>query len=150
MCVLTQLCLTLSGPIDCSPPDSSVHGIFQTRILEWVVISHSICLDRKTFKAKKDSTYQFYVENSPPSPIVTTWFVMEQWAKPGKHLKMRINSSPVDCQISKLQDNKSAERSKQRDVTSFMYLYMYYMHICQHRYLQILCEAKDVWAVTKS
>ena len=150
MCVLTQLCLTLSGPIDCSPPGSSVHGIFQTRILEWVVISHSICLDRKTFKAKKDSTYQFYVENSPPSPIVTTWFVMEQRAKPGKHLEMRINSSPVDCQISKLQDNKSAERSKQRDVTSFMYLYMYYMHICQHRYLQILCDAKDVWAVTKS
>ena len=145
--MLTQLCLTLSGPIDCSPPGSSVHGIFQTRILEWVVISHSICLDRKTFKAKKDSTYQFYVENSPPSPIVTTWFVMEQWAKPGKHLKMRINSSPVDCQISKLQDNKSAERSKQRDVTSFMYLYMYYMHICQHRYLQILCEAKDVCLV---
>ena len=75
---------------------------------------------------------------------------MEQRAKPGKHLKMRISSSPVDCQISELQDNKSAEQSKERDLTSFMYLYVYYMHICQHRYLQILCEAKDVWAVTKS
>ena len=150
VCSVIQLYLTLSDPIDCSPPVSSVHGIFQAIILEWVFISYSICLDRKTFKAKKGSAYQFQVENSPPSPKVTTWFVMEQRAKPGKHLKMRISSSPVDCQISELQDNKSAEQSKERDLTSFMYLYVYYMHICQHRYLQILCEAKDVWAVTKS
>ena len=29
------------GPVDCSPPGSSVHGIFQARILEWVAISFS-------------------------------------------------------------------------------------------------------------
>ena len=29
------------NPVDCSPPSSSVHGIFQARILEWVVISFS-------------------------------------------------------------------------------------------------------------
>ena len=34
MCLVAQLCLTLCGPMDCSPPDSSVHGIFQARILE--------------------------------------------------------------------------------------------------------------------
>ena len=33
-----QLCLTLCGPLDCNPPNSSVHGIFQARILEWVAI----------------------------------------------------------------------------------------------------------------
>ena len=32
---------TLCDPMDCSPPDSSVHGIFQTRTLEWVTISFS-------------------------------------------------------------------------------------------------------------
>ena len=31
-----QLCLTLCDPVDCSPPCSSVHGILQARILEWV------------------------------------------------------------------------------------------------------------------
>ena len=31
-----QLCLTLCDPMDCSPPSSSVHGILQARILEWV------------------------------------------------------------------------------------------------------------------
>ena len=36
-----QSCLTLCDPIDCSPPGSSVHGISQTRILEWAAISSS-------------------------------------------------------------------------------------------------------------
>ena len=43
MCVFVcaQSCLTLCDPIDCNPPDSSVHGFSQARILEWVVISSS-------------------------------------------------------------------------------------------------------------
>ena len=32
---VTQWCLTLRDPMDCSPPGSSVHGIFQARVLEW-------------------------------------------------------------------------------------------------------------------
>ena len=39
---VAQLCLTLSGPMDCSLPGSSVHGIFQARILEWVAIAFSV------------------------------------------------------------------------------------------------------------
>ena len=35
-CVRAQSCLTLCSPMDCSLPGSSVHGIFQARILEWV------------------------------------------------------------------------------------------------------------------
>ena len=41
MCSVTHLCLTLCDPMDCSPPGSSVHGIFQERVLEWVAISSS-------------------------------------------------------------------------------------------------------------
>ena len=36
-----QSCLTLSNPMDCSPPSSSVHGIFQARVLEWGAIAFS-------------------------------------------------------------------------------------------------------------
>ena len=36
-CLVAQSCPTLCGRMDCSPPNSSVHGIFQSRILEWVV-----------------------------------------------------------------------------------------------------------------
>ena len=35
---VTQSCPTLCDPVDCSPPDSSVHGILQARILEWVAV----------------------------------------------------------------------------------------------------------------
>ena len=39
--LITQSCLTLCDPMDCSPPGSSVPGIFQARILEWVAIAFS-------------------------------------------------------------------------------------------------------------
>ena len=38
---VVQSCLTLCDPVDCSTPGSSVHGILQARILEWVAISFS-------------------------------------------------------------------------------------------------------------
>ena len=44
MCVCAQLlqpCPTLCDPMDCRPPGSSVHGILQARVLEWVAMSSS-------------------------------------------------------------------------------------------------------------
>ena len=38
---VTQSCPTLSDPMDCSLPGSSVHGIFQARVLEWGAIAFS-------------------------------------------------------------------------------------------------------------
>ena len=38
---VAQSCLTLCDPMDCSLPGSSVHGIFQARVLKWVAISFS-------------------------------------------------------------------------------------------------------------
>ena len=63
VCSVVQLCLTLCNPMDCSLPGSSVHGIFQARILERVAISSSrgsswprdqtciscICIGRRIF-----------------------------------------------------------------------------------------------------
>ena len=45
---VAQLCPTLSNPMECSPPGSSIHGIFQARVLEWGAIAFSdvyICMD---------------------------------------------------------------------------------------------------------
>ena len=38
---VAQSCLTLSDPMDCSLPGSSIHGIFKARVLEWVAIAFS-------------------------------------------------------------------------------------------------------------
>ena len=39
---VVQLCPTLSDPMDCSLPGSSIHGIFQARVLEWGAIAFSL------------------------------------------------------------------------------------------------------------
>ena len=56
---VTQLCPTLSDPVDCNLPGSSVHGIFQARVLEWGAIAFSeayarVCL--KQFKSSCDES----------------------------------------------------------------------------------------------
>ena len=56
MCVCTQLCPTLCDPMDCNLPDSSVHGIFQARLLEWVAISSS-----RGFSQLRDQTHVSYI-----------------------------------------------------------------------------------------
>ena len=40
-CEVAQSCPTLRDPMDCSPPGSSIHGIFQARVLEWGAIAFS-------------------------------------------------------------------------------------------------------------
>ena len=41
---VAQSCPTLSDPMDCSLPGSSIHGIFQARVLEWGTIAFSDCV----------------------------------------------------------------------------------------------------------
>ena len=44
---VAKSCLTLSNPMDCSLPGSSIHGIFQARVLEWGAIAFSDVVDAK-------------------------------------------------------------------------------------------------------
>ena len=41
---VTQLCPTLIDLMDCSPPCSSIHGLFQARVLEWGAIAFFVCV----------------------------------------------------------------------------------------------------------
>ena len=51
LCMLSQLCPTFCNPMDCSPPSSSVHGILQARILDWVAMPFSWFNNRNDFRA---------------------------------------------------------------------------------------------------
>ena len=61
MCLGAQSCPTLCDPTDCSPPGSSVHGILQARVLEWVAISSSTPLRTPAENTQK-------ARNSTPCP----------------------------------------------------------------------------------
>ena len=50
---VAQSCPTLSHPMDCSPPGSSIHGIFQARVLEWGAISYSHAIKRHLLLGRK-------------------------------------------------------------------------------------------------
>ena len=66
---VTQSCLTLSNPMDCSLPGSTVHRILQTRILEWVAISFSnACMHAKPLQSCP--TLCDRMDSSPPGSSV--------------------------------------------------------------------------------
>ena len=54
---VAQSCLTLSDPMDWSPPGSSIHGIFQARVLEWGAIAFS----RRDTGHTKDSAFMVHL-----------------------------------------------------------------------------------------
>ena len=63
VCSVTQLCLTLCDPMDCTPPGSSVHGILQARILVWVAISSS-----------NIDSYIFFYESELFQSLIMFWY----------------------------------------------------------------------------
>ena len=58
---VTQTCPTLSDPMDCSSPGSSIHGVVQARVLEWVAIAFSVLEgSSQSDKAKKKKKHPDY------------------------------------------------------------------------------------------
>ena len=65
--LVAQLCLTLHNPMDCILPGSSVHGILQARILEWIAIPiepRSPVLQADSLPSEPPGKPQQIVENS--------------------------------------------------------------------------------------
>jgi len=60
---VTQSCPTLSDPMDCSPPGSAIHGIFQARVLEWGAIAFSNDQPRQHIKKQR----HYFAKKGPSS-----------------------------------------------------------------------------------
>ena len=71
---VTQLCPTLRGPMDCSLPGSSVHGIFQARVLEWGATTFSEYVHIIMFKSLDIKKMQI-------KSIVCYHYTSTQWLK---------------------------------------------------------------------
>ena len=66
--LVAQLCLTSQNPMDCSPPGSSVHGISQIKVLEWVAIPFS-----RVSSWPRDGTWVSYIVGR----FLTIWATRE-------------------------------------------------------------------------
>ena len=90
--LVDQSCLTLCNPMNCSPLGSSVHGIFQARILEWVAIPFS-----RGSSQPRDQTLVSYMAGE----FFTIWAIREKW----KWKKSEVAQScptfcdPMDCSL---------------------------------------------------
>ena len=74
---VAQSYLTLSDPMDCSQPGSSVHGIFQARVLEWVAIAFSVLEgSSQSNKAKKKKSIQITKEEIKLSVFVEDFYII--------------------------------------------------------------------------
>ena len=72
---LTQLCSTLCNPMDYSPPGSSVHGILQARILEWVAIAFSRDLPNPGFEPRSPALQADSLPTELPGKLTCTLII---------------------------------------------------------------------------
>ena len=85
---VVQSCLTLSDPMDCSPPGSSVHGIFQARALEWGAIAFSEtnagykCTFTNTVTWSYIATYRHVSEDENSPGIFISLKIIYFWILP--------------------------------------------------------------------
>ena len=66
---VAQSCLTLSHPMDCSPPGSHIHGVFQARVLETIFLKGSLKVPSSTSCLKDCDSY-----SNPPSNPDTKFY----------------------------------------------------------------------------
>ena len=101
---VTQLCLTLSDPMDCSPPGSSIHGILQARVLEWGAIAFStvgtskgsqFCLIQPTGFKESSDLLRIKNENS-----FFFFFMYHEACGIFVPTQGNAESYPLDCQAS--------------------------------------------------
>ena len=79
-CLVTKSCLTLRCVSDCSPPGSSVHGIYQARILECVAISSPKDLPNSRIKPMSPALAgRFFTAESQGSPVEYYSDVKKEW-----------------------------------------------------------------------
>jgi len=77
---VVQSCLTFSDPMDCSLPRSSVHGIFQARVLEWGAIAFSVRFDYLS-KISAFCLRLDYAAKMCPNPrwLILNWILRHEW-----------------------------------------------------------------------
>ena len=115
-----QLCLTLCDPMDCSPSGSSVHGVLQARILEWVAIPSSrgssqsrdrICTSYVSCIAGRFLTC-WAIEEAPSAPKPGTNSASTEWMRQLSVAMAALKESRWGHGMEGIKDTEYLERGK--------------------------------------
>ena len=93
---VAQLCPTLWDPMDCSLPGSSVHGIFQARVLEWVTIAFSIL---PSISCQKRNSEVWWRSLLPGHPNLPTQRLRESESESEVTQACPTLCHPLDCSL---------------------------------------------------
>ena len=108
---VAQLCPTLSDPMDCSLPGSSIHGIFQARVLEWVasVFSDSVFYNNLIGKRiwERLDTCTCKTESFCCTPETNTTLLINNKKDNSKKLELKLNK--------KDNSNKKVKKKKKKN-----------------------------------
>ena len=89
--LVSQSCLTLCDPVDCSPPGSSAHGILQARVLEWVAMPSSRrCSQPRDQTRVSCITGRFFTTEPPGKPISSSNYKQKQTNKQNPLISITI------------------------------------------------------------
>ena len=95
-CSVTKSCPTLCNPVDCSPPGSSVHGILQARILEWVDIPFSRGSSQPRDKTRISCIAdRFFTTEPPGKPMLMRPVVKFTFEPIGFNLSHRLTAHSI-------------------------------------------------------
>ena len=108
------------NPMDCSPPGFSVHGSFQTRILEWVAMSSS----------RGSSQPRDWTHVSCSSCTVGRFFTAEPLGKPSRRGKVPQNpvATNLGCQGKAMYEDQSQEWSYENLISIFIPVTLLWIH----------------------
>ena len=99
-----QLCPTLCDPVDCSPPGSSVHGILQARILEWVAILFSMVVPKWLYSNSiifsMCISWHSSIKKSISISLSHFFGIVMKWSESLSHVWLFETSWTVACQAS--------------------------------------------------
>ena len=88
---VAQLCPTHSDPMDCSLSGSSIHGIFQARVLEWVAIAFSYDQPTQHIKKSRDITLPTKVHLVKAVVFSVVMYGCESWTvKNAEHCRIDV------------------------------------------------------------
>ena len=95
---VSQSCLTLSNPMDCSLPVSSIHGIFQARVLKWGAIAFSV-IDLKPLFFRAPKSLQMVIAAMKLKDVYSLEGKLDQPAAAKLFQSCPTLCNPMDCSL---------------------------------------------------